>query len=604
MIATEPAIILVVDDESDNFDVIEALLANNTYQLHYASSGTKALERLDRLAPDLLLLDVMMPMMDGFEVCRQLRRHPAWQSLPIILITALDSKEDLAKGLEAGADDFISKPVNRVELRARIRSLLRIRRQQQSIEHLYQQVQSVNLQLTAFNCALERRVQERTAQLERAYFYDSLTQLPSRALLLDTIEQTLRQPEPTPFALLYLDCDQFKLVNGSLGHDIGNKLLVAIALRLQSLLRSGDQLARLGEDEFCFFLQPLASVEALRQFARQVLDSFNSSFWIDSYEIYMTVCIGMTLSRAEYDHAQVPLQEADTAMYQAKYRGAGSCQLFDYQMQRSAQQRLQLEHDLRHALSNQELIAHYQPIIDLATQQIAGFEALVRWYPPKGPPRSPGEFIPCAEETGLIVPIGMVVLRQACQQLWHWQQQGYPHLFMSVNLSVRQFAHPTLVEDIDEVLRDVAIDPGCLKLEITESAIMESPDAAVALTQQLRSRRIQLSIDDFGTGYSSLSYLNRFPVDSLKIDQSFVQSMETDSKNAQIVAAVVGLGHALNIKIIAEGIETTAQLNHLCRLGCDYGQGYLLAQPLPPEQATTLLQKSSALGFTSLKNAV
>ena len=567
--------ILVVDDEPDNFDVIEALLSGENYDLFYAPSGQQALNQLDNYQPDVILLDVMMPDMDGMEVCRRLKQMSPWSSTPVIMVTALTAKEDLADGIAAGADDFISKPVSQAELQARVRSMLRIRQQYQA--------------LADFNRQLEETVQKRTAELYQRIFHDTLTQLPSRAFLLQHLK-TILQEEHHPFALVYLGCDQFKLINGSLGHDIGDQLLVEISQRLRTHLISGNLLVRIGEDEFCFFLDQVPSQDYVREFVQQIMQSFDEAFAVGGFEIYVTACIGVSLSRDEYIHSQEPLQDADTAMYQAKLQGKGRYQVFDHQMHQRFMERLTLENDLRRALERQEFINYYQPVVNLETGKIVGFEALVRWLHPELGVVPPGKFIPCMEETGLIVPVGMVVLRLACRQLKQWHHAGWTNLTISVNLSVRQFAHPNLITDIDEIVSETHIAPEWLRLEITESAIMEDASAAVELTKELRSRRMQLSIDDFGTGYSSLGYLNQFPIDSLKIDRTFVKDIGTASHKPEILRAIVGLGGALGLNLVAEGIETAEQLSYLQMLGIRYGQGFLFGRPLNSEESTALLQ--------------
>jgi len=589
------ASILVVDDQPENFDVIEVLLQGEGYDLNYASNGRRALERLEHYSPDVILLDVMMPDMDGLQVCRYLRSHPQWRTIPIIMVTALTSKRDMAQCLDAGADDFISKPVERLELQARLRSMLRISFQYREIQQLCVQLQEANDTLGRFNGQLEGKVRERTAQLEHVIFYDSLTQLPSRTYLLNALTQWLQEPVKTgpSGALICLDCDQFELINSSLGHETGDKLLVRIAERLQALMGPEDVLARTGEDEFCLFLKAIASQEAVFAIANRILADFNLPFEVDGFEIYMTACLGITLNEGKLGSAQELLQAADTAMYRAKSQGKATYQVFEHQMHRSAFWRLQLEQDMQRALKRQEFLVHYQPIMNLKTSRITGFEALVRWQHPERGMVSPAEFIPCAEETGLVVPLGLEVLRMACQQLQVWRRHYSPDLVMSVNLSVRQFAHPTLIEDIEQVLDETELDPRYLRLEITESAIMESPETAIALTQELRSRQIQLSIDDFGTGYSSLSYLSQFPVDSIKIDRSFVNKIRSRD-DTKIVEAIVTLGRALRMTTVAEGIEAQQQLHHLQELGCDYGQGYYFSKPLPSEQILPFLMASAA----------
>ncbi|MBD2428142.1 EAL domain-containing protein [Phormidium sp. FACHB-1136] len=567
-------VLLIVDDEPDNFDVIETLLDHEDYQLHYVENGEKALAMLPVLQPDLILLDVMMPGIDGLALCQRLKAMPQWQSVPIIMVTALASKETLAQCLEAGADDFVSKPVNRLELTARVRSMLRIRQQYQ--------------QLNNFNAQLEAKVVQRTAELQDLLYQDSLTQLPSRISLLEQVGAVLAD-QRTDFALVYLDCDQFKLVNGAFGYTVGNQLLRAIAERLQQHLRPSDILARVGEDEFCFLLSPLTSHFDLEAWAIEVIQSFHDPFQTPHCEMFITACLGLAMGDSATASPEALLQAADTAMYRAKHQGKGCYHRFDPQLHEATLRRLTLENDLQRALDQGELVVYYQPIICLATQQVVGLESLVRWQHPDRGLVPPGEFIPCLEETGLVVRAGLIVLRQACQQLRDWHQQGWATLTVAVNLSVRQFASPTLLADIDQVLAETGANPAYLKLEITESAIMENAEAATVLMDALRERRIQISIDDFGTGYSSLGYLHRFPLDVLKIDRSFVRDMHRSHRNYQVVETIITLSNQLGLAVVAEGIETLDQLQALQNLGCELGQGFFFAKPVPAEAITPLL---------------
>jgi diguanylate cyclase len=571
--------ILIVDDEPDNFDVIETLLGSSEeigaetqdYQLHYAASGQEAISSLDILQPDLILLDVMMPHMDGIEVCQRIKAMPQWEGVPIIIVTALTAQKDLAQCLFAGADDFISKPVHRLELRARVRSMLRIHQQYQK--------------LATFNSQLEAMVEKRTEQLQNMILEDALTKLPSRAFLLQELAERLQSANST-HALVYLDCDHFKMVNGSFGHAVGNQLLIAIAQRLQQHLKPGDLLARMSGDEFCFLLSqfpPERAIESLIEvFTQKLLKSFLEPFIVANCEIYITVCMGIAISENTDFKPEELLQDADTAMYQAKLCGSGSYQIFDRQMRLTIFNRLILENDLQRALENQQFIIYYQPIVNLQTQKLAGFEALMRWQHPERGLVSPDEFIPCMETTGLIIPAGMVVFKKACQQLRTWEQMGWTELTMSINLSVRQFSCLTLLTDIDRILAETKVNPANLKLEITESAIMENAEIAIAITKELRSRQIQISIDDFGTGYSSLGYLHRIPLDNLKIDRSFVNAIQTENTSYHVVDTIITLSNQLGLSVIAEGIETYEQFEWLKKIGCQFGQGYLFAKPQPP----------------------
>ncbi|MCY7331211.1 MAG: EAL domain-containing protein [Pseudanabaena sp. CAN_BIN31] len=577
--------ILVVDDEPDNFDVIETFLTNTKdsgeakqdYNLHYAASGKDAIASLEVFQPDLILLDVMMPDMDGIEVCKKIKAMPQWSAVPIIVVTALTTKKDLAQALFAGADDFISKPVNRLELIARVRSMIRIHQQYQ--------------QLATFNTQLEAMVQERTAQLQSMILEDSLTKLPSRVFLLQELKRCLQAGESS-IALVYLDCDQFKLVNGSFGHAVGDQLLIAIAQRLQQYLRPNDLLARMGGDEFCFLLHQIEEERTVELFLEKILQGFAQPFAVANCEIFITVCIGIALGNNSDHQPEELLQDADTAMYQAKLRGKDSHQIFDRKMHLAMFNRLILENDLQRALEQQEFILYYQPIIDLQTEKLTGFEALIRWQHPERGMVSPAEFIPSMETTGLIVPVGMLVFKKACEQIRAWEQQGWTELTMSVNLSVRQFSCATLLADIDRILTETGANPANIKLEITESAIMDNAETAISITKELRSRQIQISIDDFGTGYSSLGYLHRFPVDNLKIDRSFVSQIQSENRNYHVVDTIITLSNQLGLAVIAEGIETKEQLKWLQNIGCQYGQGYLFNKPLPASEVEKIYLRS------------
>jgi len=562
-----PKNILVVDDIPDNFDVITTLLDGLNCCFHYANDAQDALSKLAIYQPDLILLDVMMAGMDGLEFCRRIKVLPEWDMVPIIMVTALSSKTDLAACLAAGANDFISKPLDRLELTARVQSMLKVRDQY--------------LQLASFNHRLEQEVEKRTHQLQNIILQDALTRLPSRVGLLTAMRDRWREVA-APMAVIYLDCDDFKLINTAFGYEVGNQLLLAIAQRLQPLLRPQDVFARLGEDEFCCWL-PAADEVMAEQFTQTILAAFEKPFTLTNCEIFMTVCAGIAVSDPDTPIAETLLQQADTAMYQAKLKGRGTYQQFDQNIQQRIAHRLTLENDLQRALERQEFVTFYQPIIDLTTHQIVALEALVRWQHPTKGMISPGEFIPCLEITGLVIPVGLVVLRQACMQLKQWHDMGYSELMMSVNLSARQFTCPTLLADIDQTIATTGVDPAYLKLEITESAIIENTSAAIAITEALRSRNIHISLDDFGTGYSSLAYLHRFPINTLKIDRSFISGALDPKRAISMVQTIMVLSRKLKLSVVAEGIETAEQIEWLKGCKCQLGQGYYFSKPLPAE---------------------
>lgn len=576
--------ILIVDDEIQNFDVIDGFLRTLNYQLYYASNGHEALEMLPVLKPDLMLLDVMMPSLSGIETCQQVRAMPKFEALPIIMVTALTSKNDLAKCLSAGADDFISKPVNRLELHARVRSMLRINRQ-------YRQLQS-------FNEHLEQTVQQRTVQLQSMIMEDALTRLPSHTAFRSELAQSLLHQTSSSVAMVHLSCDDLQLVNSSFGHTIGSQLLISIARRLRQYVPNGSILARYGEDEFSFLLRDFNTQEEINRFVQLLMQAFEAPFTVQDCEIYLSASIGIVLIHGDNQLPDEIIQNANIALYQAKLKGKGKYQFFEQEMHRTMLHRLTLESDLQRAYRQGEFFLQYQPIVNLQKSCIAGFEALVRWQHPTRGLVSPNEFIPSMETTGLIIPVGMIILEQACQQLAKWQRLGWDDLFVSVNVSVRQFSSSTLLSDIDNILAKTAIAPSCLKLEITESAIIDDVDLAVSILEALRDRDIQLCIDDFGTGYSSLGCLHQFPIDYLKIDRSFVNQIQLNYDSYHVVDSIIALSKQLKLAAIAEGIETEQQLERLQRLGCEFGQGYLFSKPLAASKAEqqylTLSQDSSS----------
>ena len=574
-----PLSILIIDDEPDNFDVIETLLElPYDCQLHYISSGQEAIASLDKFDPDLILLDVMMPGMDGIETCQAIKSTSKWNPVPIIMVTALNTTQNLALCLSKGASDFISKPINSLELNARVQSMLHIRQQHQQLER--------------FNLTLESKVHERTRQLHTMIFYDELTQLPSRPFLIQELTKYI-ESQQLPFAVVSLDCDQFQLVNGSFGHSVTNQLLIAIAARLKRTLRQNDLLIRMTEDKFCILLENIEDKFILELSLQKIQQCFNLPFNVANCDIFMTACMGAVLVHDTYRTPEKILQDADTAMYQAQKQGKRKYQLFDSTMHLAMLNRLHLESDLQRALENNEFVPYYQPIVDLKTAKVKGFEALARWPHPKRGIVSPTEFIPCMEMTGLIVPFGILILKQALQQLSEWHQQGWDDLFMSVNLSARQFESPTLLTDIDDILKETTLDPTYLKLEITESTVMDNPEQAIEITKELRSRRIQISIDDFGTGYSSLGYLHRFPVNNLKIDRSFVEQIQANNSEYHVVNTIITLSKQLGLSVIAEGLETFEQLSWLKDLNCEYGQGYFFSKPLSGQTVFQKLKNSS-----------
>lgn len=469
---------------------------------------------------------------------------------------------------------------------------------------LEQQVRQRTEQLQRLNQNLQQEIEERQqAQEHLAYeaCHDSLTGLPNRKQFLQHLAQSLEQLQRSPeqlFAVLFLDCDRFKLINDSFGHWMGDELLKALSKRLRGCIRPADLMARFGGDEFTILLTQLSNLQEAAQVAERIRQRLAEPFQLGQERIFTNASIGIVAGTPAYQQAEEILRDADTAMYQAKTSGQGYA-WFESGMHVQVQNSLRLETELRQALERGEFCLAYQPVVTLANGELVGFEALLRWQHPQLGLLGPDIFIALAEETGLIVPLGDWALHQACRQLYQWQQQQQvsPTVWMSVNLSVIQFSQPDLVGRIDQALWQSQLSSTCLTLEITESAIIDNAERVERLFSQLKQRSIRLSIDDFGTGYSSLSYLHRFPVDSLKIDRSFVDRIERDRKQAGIVSTIISLAQQLDMKVIAEGIEHDGQAQCLRQLGCRFGQGYLFSKPLPAidlQQQQAFLQRPSA----------
>ena len=445
----------------------------------------------------------------------------------------------------------------------------------------------------------ERKLYER--QLQHDALHDALTGLPNRTLFVDRLEHALARARRRPdeiFAVLFLDLDRFKVVNDSLGHLLGDRMLVEFARRMERCVRPGDTVSRLGGDEFTILLEDLRDTNEASQVADRIHAELAHPFNIGGQDVYTSASIGIALGDSEYARAEQLLRDADTAMYRAKSGGKARHEVFQKAMHADVLTLLHLETDLRRAVERAEFLLNYQPIIDLDNNRLVGFEALIRWHHPQRGIISPSEFIATAEETGLIVPIGWWVLGESCRQMHAWQERFPEHggLSISVNLSARLFRLPALHERVVEIVSGSGLSPSSLKLEITESALMDYAEASVLTLRQLKQSGIQVQIDDFGTGYSSLNYLQRFEIDALKIDRSFVSKLGVSGENSEIARTIITLARNLGMKVVAEGIETDLQLNQLKSLGCDWGQGFLLSLPLKPFEVEALLRSGDLVG--------
>lgn len=439
-----------------------------------------------------------------------------------------------------------------------------------------------------------RHAQERLNYLAH---YDTLTGLPNRVLLYDRLNQDMIEADRHEHlvAMMFLDLDRFKIINDTLGHETGDALLKEVAERLKTCVRAGDTISRLGGDEFTVVLANVAHVDDVAHVAQKIIDSFVPPFNIAGRELFISTSIGITLYPFDDNNLESLLRNADAAMYHAKEMGRNTFQFYTAELNRRTAKRLQLETALRHALERHELLLHYQPQVNLKTGRIIGAEALLRWQHPEMGLIPPLDFIPLAEETGLIIPIGEWVLRTACAQAKVWGDAGFRHLQVAVNLSGRQFQHHNLAKLVKNVLKDTGLDPRYLDLELTESLLMHNTDTTLAAMDELHALGVAFSMDDFGTGYSSLSYLKRFPIDTLKIDQSFVRDIPQDPGDAAIAQAIIAMAHSLDIRVIAEGVETVKQLSFLRSHKCDGMQGYYFSKPVTAEAMTTLLEKAHRL---------
>jgi diguanylate cyclase (GGDEF)-like protein len=500
---------------------------------------------------------------------------PIWGSSDVLAVLELYSTE--ARECDAQLLDVaeqIGTQLGHVVERARSESALR---------RAYDDLWKSNNELT-------REIGERTraeAELSHLAFYDTLTDLPNRALFLDRLDHALSRADRrhSVVGVLFLDLDNFKVVNDSLGHDVGDLLLKTVSERLRTTLRVGDTVARFGGDEFTILLEDLNGLGDAVCAAERIVDVIREPVLLEGTEVVPSFSIGIVLGTPGNDCPDDLLRNADLAMYRAKVNGKARFEVFDQSMNAEAMARLEVEADLRRALERNELRLHYQPIVSLESGRIRAVEALARWQHPQRGLVSPLQFIPIAEETGLIVPLGRWVLEEACRQIKHWQitHPEASELLVSVNLSGRQFQNGRLVEEVQEILRETGLDPACLQLEITETAVMKDAASTIKTLHQLKALGVKLAIDDFGTGYSSLSYLRQFPVDTLKIDRSFIDGLGREAQDTELVRSVIAMAKSLSLAVTSEGIETTEQLTQLLELGCDRGQGFYFARPLPPE---------------------
>ncbi len=581
--------ILIADDELGIRDILKQLLDEN-YDCTDVCSAEEALALLRAENFDLILSDIMMGSLSGLDMVPQ-----ALELAPdtvIVMISGERAIDSAIRAMHVGAFDYITKPFDLQHVEVAVsralehQSLRRAKRLHD--EHLEELVEARTSQLSQANAALRQEIiARRRAEEEANYlaYFDPLTDLPNHKLFKARLTHALigAQQHGRKIAMLSLSIDRFKKINDTLGYAAGEQLLRAIAKRLNNRMREDDALARFDSDVFSLLLTRIGGADDAVGEAADIQKVLHSPFSLGGQDIYLTASIGIGIYPEDGTDSEILLQNAGAALFDAKRQGGNNYQFYAPEMNETALSRLALECDLRRALEREEFALHYQPQVSAESGQISGMEALVRWHHPERGMVSPAEFIPLAEDTGLIVPLGEWVLRSACAQNKAWQDAGYEPLRVAVNISARQFEQPNFVELVAQVLKETGLSADYLELELTESSVMKNPEVTYETLTVLRSTGIEISIDDFGTGYSSLSYLNRFPLNKLKIDQSFVRGIITRQNDAAIVRAVITLARSLELKVIAEGVETEAQLTFLHLLGCDEMQGYLFSKPITPE---------------------
>lgn len=556
--------ILVIEDDQSIRKLVLKLLSKAGYEAIAAENGKKGVQLARAEAPNLILCDIMMPELDGYGVLSALQQEEATAMIPFICLTAKDERATLRQAMQLGANDFLTKPFTRDELLSAIATQLN-------------KYETIEVQKT-------KAVQEALARFNNLVYVDSSTKIPNQLVLRDRFRELLASFNPSaelvPVAVLSLD--QFEQLNYSLGTDYCDLLLQAVVDRLIPYADGEGTVARLNSELLALILPPVPNRTAAEEVARNILNSLEGSFTLAEHNVFVTCSMGIALypeSGADIDNL---LKNAKAAMYRAKDKGGNSYQIYAKTIQEKSYDRLMLETGLRNAIEQEQLRLYYQPKVNIETGKIVGVEALVRWQHPERGLIYPGEFIPLAEETGLIIPLDEWVLAAACKQATLWYAAGL-HLPVAVNLSGRQFNQPDLSLRIIKILENAGLEPSLLELELTESAVVQNPAQAIATLKKLKAIGITLSLDDFGTGYSSLGYLQQFPFDILKIDRCFVRNLTPDSKGAALISAILKMAESLNLKAIAEGVETEAELEILRLNQCNLIQGYWFSPPLTPE---------------------
>ncbi|MBL8350231.1 MAG: EAL domain-containing protein [Burkholderiaceae bacterium] len=595
--------LLIVDDIAENREILRRRFERQGFHATEASGGIEALALLDSAKFDLVLLDMMMPDLTGLEVLGRIRARLSAGSLPVIMVTARSQNEDIVEALDLGANDYITKPVDFSIALARVNTQLGRKRAEDKVHQ-------INQELFRTNEALEHRVAERTRDLIQANqqlrsemeqreksqatiahlaHHDALTGLGNRLLFHKQLDDALlhRQRHGGELAVLFVDLDGFKSINDTLGHGTGDAVLKHLAARLKNALREGDRIGRLGGDEFAIIQIGTDQPKEATALATRLIEVVQTPFSIDMQRLVIGASIGIAVAGGDYQDSTQLLRAADLAMYRAKADGRGRFRFFEAELDRQVQERRELEIALRKAVESDALEIHYQPLVNVRTGRISGFEALSRWQDPTRGTVPPSDFIQLAEEIGLIGIIGERVLRRACAEAARWPQ----HISVAVNLSPAQFQGGQLIATVKEALASSGLAANRLELEITESIFLQGSEANLAVLGQLGELGVKIAMDDFGTGYSSLSYLRSFPFHKIKIDKSFIRDLSTSQSSVAIVRAVCGLARGFGASTTAEGVETDDQLTQIQAEGCTEVQGYFFSKPLPASDVPALLAR-------------
>jgi len=680
--------VLLVDDEPDERLLVRRELETAGMRVHECNSGEAALQKLSSITPDLVLLDLIMPGQDGIETCREIRKHPNFKDIPVLMLTGVDGLEYIRKAFDAGATDFITKTTQFDFVAQRIKYALRnssrtldLKTWQQQLKQVHQVAKIGYWQLSVPDCRIllsdealklftiergdidnsfssfldlvhlsdrdkvktvidnalfnhhklnidyrtitkngaerfvnlqgevnynngsplsivgliqditERKKSE--ASMQHQALYDSLTDLSNRRLFQERLSHAMSKAhrEEKLLAVCFFDLDQFKMINDNLGHAVGDELLKSVAKRLRSTMRQGDIVARISGDEFALAIEGLSNVDELEKIVEKLRFRLSQPYRLRGHKIYSSASIGVALYPLDSADRDTMLRNADAAMYRAKELGGNCFCYYTHDMNDRARRRLELEKNLRKAISNQELCLYYQPQIDSDTNEVVGVEALLRWKHPEFGLLPPSKFLSIADDSGLIFSIGQWALLTACHDLRRWHQSGYEHVRLSINMSARQFAQESIIGNVSDVLRSTGLNPNSICVEITEDAAMKNISGTIETMNQFRSLGLRTAIDDFGAGHFSMNLLQKLPIDSLNVDRSFIMRIAGREQDGNTAKGIIALAHSLGLKVVAEGVETKIQAEFLRRHRCDVLQGYYFSPPVPANEIENFLQQ-------------